>query len=1017
MTDYKGFLQAKIMLAKKEGFALNSGNVHKLLKPHQRDIVLWSLLGGCRAVFASFGLGKTIMQLETLRQVSIKYNANVLIVCPLGVKHEFFRDGKKLGIDRIKYITNTNQIEEGQRFYITNYERIRKGDINPDCFKGVTFDEASILRSLDTDTTDMILKNFKTIPYRFVHTATPSPNRFLELLNYAEFLGIADRGQLLTRFFQRDSTTAGNLTLYPRREKEFWFWMSSWSVFLTKPSDLGYDNTGYDLPPLKIHRHLVSFERNQKVDKKTLQTSFVADSSKSLVDAAKEKRDSIPFRVGQMLEIINDIYYFENKNISNEANKRAISTVQQNSVRKEQRSDKSQEIGTLSSKQGQDRQGETERVYGRISNDLQKETTNPRTKGQKECQKETSICLRPDSQTDDKREGKNLQSEEPREKDGFTLEEYARNDLRGLQYNIGDARGKLRDLQNRETQQESKETLCRPLPQNGADKGDTLPFLQLWIRKLQGQYRELIQSNRIPEQLIIWCHRNDEQKFIEKVLSESDIPVASISGSESIERKEQLLIDWKDKKYTILLSKPEILGSGMNFQQACKAIFVGIDYRFNDFIQAVHRIYRFMQMKEVEVHIIYTDAEDEILKTLEEKWNNHLKLQNEMTDIIQNFGLNSDLFATELKREMFTGRKEMAGDGWKAVNNDCVDEWTTLEDNSIDLIVSSIPFGNHYEYSENYNCFGHNETNEGFFSQMDYLVPHLYRTLKPGRIAAIHVKDRIRYSYMNGTGFTSIDPFSDDTTQCFRKHGFHLLSRITIDTDVVQENNQTYRLGWSEACKDMTKMGAGLPEYVLIFRKAPTDSSNAYADEPVQHSKEHYTRARWQLDAHAHWKSSSEKLISTEYLKRLDLSDVLKIWKEVEHNERYDFKKHVEICERLDEIKKLPSSFMAVPPQANSTEIWDDITRMKTLNSTQAKKNLTKHICPLQLDIIERLIERYSNEGDLVADPFGGIMSVTYQAVKMGRKGFATELNSEYWSDGVKHLRSIAIKSQALTLF
>ncbi len=138
---------------------------------------------------------------------------------------------------------------------------------------------------------------------------------------------------------------------------------------------------------------------------------------------------------------------------------------------------------------------------------------------------------------------------------------------------------------------------------------------------------------------------------------------------------------------------------------------------------------------------------------------------------------------------------------------------------------------------------------------MDYLIPELHRTLRPGRVAAIHVKDRIRYSHQNGTCFTTIDDFSGDTVRAFKKHGFFLVGKITITTDVVRENNQTYRLTWGEQRKDATKMGVGLPEYVLLFRKAPTEKNNAYADTPVIKKIDEYFLSLWQLDAHAYWKS------------------------------------------------------------------------------------------------------------------------------------------------------------------
>src|SRR5690606_37038313 len=131
----------------------------------------------------------------------------------------------------------------GPKIYITNYERIRKGDIDASKFSGVSFDEASILRNLKTETTNYIFQYFKQLQYRFVATATPTPNDFIEILNYADFLGVADRGHLLTRFFKRNSTKAGDLQLLDSKKQEFWQWVSTWAAFINKPSDLGYDNT------------------------------------------------------------------------------------------------------------------------------------------------------------------------------------------------------------------------------------------------------------------------------------------------------------------------------------------------------------------------------------------------------------------------------------------------------------------------------------------------------------------------------------------------------------------------------------------------------------------------------------------------------------------------------------------------------------------------------------------------------------------------------------------------------
>lgn len=831
--DYKDFLESKIKLAEKSGLKLDGVNINPIAFPHQQDVISWAVEGGRRAGFLSFGLGKTLIQLEVLRIFHQLTGGKCLIVCPLGVKQEFVKDaamlsksGAEFEIPRPQYITTTDEIGDSW-LYVTNYERVRMGNIDPDKFICATFDEASILRGLSTDTVEALMNRFRSIPYRFVFTATPAPNRYLELTNYAQYLGIMDRGQILTRFFQRDSTKAGNLNLYEKRAAEFWMWMASWACFITKPSDLGYSDDGYNLPDLVINKHRVTFDRGVVVDNRDNQTAMFANAAKSLQHQSREKRESMQARVDKAIEII---------------------------------------------------------------------------------------------QSD--------------------------------------------------------------------------------------------QNNHY----LLWHDTNSERDEINKRMYGERFQF--VTGSMPIEKKEDLLIGFAEGEYKYLATKPRIAGSGCNFQGFChKAIFVGIGYKFNDFIQAVHRIQRFGQRNTCGIHLIYTDAEDDVLDVLMKKWNQHKKLQNEMTDIIKKHGLNSDLYKGDLKRKMFEGRQEFKGQNFTIINNDSVLEFEGLKDNSMDMILTSIPFGNHYEYSDNYNCMGHNETNEDFFRQMGHLTPNLLRVLKPGRIAAIHVKDRIRYSYQTGAGGYSIDPFSDHTNLHFIKHGFDCIGRITVTTDVVAENNQTYRLGWTEKCKDGTKMGVGLPEYILLFRKRPSDTSNSYADTPVTHEKEEYSIGRWQIDAHSHWSTDGTRLISMEMLQRLNSKQLVKAWKDAVNENGYNYEKHIRFCDDLEALGKLPRKFMLAPPQTKSDAVWTDVTRMQTLNGEQARKNMTKHICPLQLDIIERLIERYTNKGEVVCDPFGGIMSTPYKAVKMGRKGLACELNSSYFEDGKRHMKAIEAKAAQVTLF
>jgi hypothetical protein len=236
---YEEFLRSKIVIAPDSGIEIDPSEINSIVKPHQRDMIMWAVKGGRRALFASFGLGKTVCQLEIERILIEKMGGKGLIVCPLGVKGEFKHDAEKLLGISIRYVkTMQDCIDAEESILITNYERVRDGDIDPKYFTVTSLDEAAVLRSYGSKTYQEFLQKFQGVKYKYVCTATPSPNKFKELIHYAGYLEIMDTGQALTRWFKRDSTRANNLTLHPHKEKEFFFWLSTWSLWITKPSDL-----------------------------------------------------------------------------------------------------------------------------------------------------------------------------------------------------------------------------------------------------------------------------------------------------------------------------------------------------------------------------------------------------------------------------------------------------------------------------------------------------------------------------------------------------------------------------------------------------------------------------------------------------------------------------------------------------------------------------------------------------------------------------------------------------------
>lgn len=370
-----------------------------------------------------------------------------------------------------------------------------------------------------------------------------------------------------------------------------------------------------------------------------------------------------------------------------------------------------------------------------------------------------------------------------------------------------------------------------------------------------------------------------------------------------------------------------------------------------------------------------------------------------------------------LSRKMGVERIESTGERYKIVNNDCILETRSMQENSVGLILTSIPFSTQYEYSPNYADLGHTDNNAHFWQQMDYLIPELFRVLQPGRIAAIHVKDRIVPGGMTGLGFQTVYPFHMDCTREFCKHGFGYMGMKTIVTDVVRENNQTYRLGWTEQCKDGTKMGVGMPEYLMLFRKPPTDTVNSYADVPVVKTKEKYSRSRWQIDAHGFTRSSGDRLLDPEELKQMDHAEIFQLFRQYSLTEVYNFEHHVKIGEMMDLHGRLPVTFMLLQPQSWAPDVYTDITRMLTLNGAQSAKGKEMHLCAFQLDLVDRAIEQFSMEGESVYDPFMGLGSVPYRAILKNRVGIGCELSPRYFLDACGYCKSADMEVRQPTLF
>jgi len=244
--EYTKFLKSKDFIVENWGFKIDEKKLNKYLYPFQKSIVKWALMKGRCAVYADCGLGKSIIQLDWLNKILDKFSGETgLIVAPLSVAHQTIQEGVKFGID-VNYAEDKSQIIEGQ-INITNYERL--DSFNSTVFIAVVLDESSILKSVGGKIKNKCFEMFCRTKFRMACTATPAPNDVSELANQIQFLGVMSREEMLSKFFVNDND---GWRLKGHAINDFYKWMAKWSVFLRKPSDIGFSNKGFDLPELKI---------------------------------------------------------------------------------------------------------------------------------------------------------------------------------------------------------------------------------------------------------------------------------------------------------------------------------------------------------------------------------------------------------------------------------------------------------------------------------------------------------------------------------------------------------------------------------------------------------------------------------------------------------------------------------------------------------------------------------------------------------------------------------------------
>lgn len=323
--------------------------------------------------------------------------------------------------------------------------------------------------------------------------------------------------------------------------------------------------------------------------------------------------------------------------------------------------------------------------------------------------------------------------------------------------------------------------------------------------------------------------------------------------------------------------------------------------------------------------------------------------------------------------------REWEGGFWKLYNADCIEMLAQMPDNSVDCSVFSSPFSSLYIYSDSERDMGNANSHEEFLEHHRFFSRELFRVMKPGTVICDHLKDVVYYQGSSETGESGLDPFSDWAIQSYRDAGFSMRARVTIWTDPVLERSKTNaeRLLYKNIGENARACATGMPEYIAVMRK---DASGVKTGEPVKHAVMKWGEARYDADAKAIAKEHAAKLLKAELISGTS----------------------PDLLHHLAEAAKFPLDQW----QQWASPVWMDNRSGAVLNARfKASDRDEKHLCPMPLPYIERCLKLYSVPGDVVLDPFTGIGSTGFQAVRMLRRFIGSELNPGYAAQAAKFLK------------
>lgn len=458
-------------------------------------------------------------------------------------------------------------------------------------------------------------------------------------------------------------------------------------------------------------------------------------------------------------------------------------------------------------------------------------------------------------------------------------------------------------------------------------------------------------------QCLIWCDTNYEADAIKALMPEA----VDVRGSATPDAKATALLRFADGSDRVLLTKPTVAGYGMNFQGCHRVVFVGLSYSFEALYQALRRVWRFGQAFPVEVLIVEAEAEVGIRNVVERKIAAHEQMKREMTTAMREFQ-----GARDTKLVGAEAPTSRSGEVWELWRGDCVDVVRSVTTESIDFSIFSPPFSNLYIYTDSMADMGNSADHEEFFAHFRFLIRELYRVTVNGRLCAVHCKDLPAYKGRDGAA--GLIDFPGMIVRAFEDEDWQYHSRVTIWKDPVTEMQRTKNHGLlhKQLCKDSSASRQGMADYLVVFRKWDGEEFPRPVHGPTP-------EVRFSIESGYVGEDGPGRV-------RSERDHSIQVW------QRY------------------------------ASPVWFDIRQQNVLRRDGARDSEDeKHICPLQLDVIERAIHLWTNPNDVVLSPFAGIGSEGVVAIKMGRRFIGAELKESYYEQALRNLA--AARAQVADLF